>query len=157
MSRGSRLNRTRGQGYSAESRTWGGGLRQRGETETEKGGAVSVSISVSLCSVFLTPGFHPGFWSVPAMLALWGSQPCCEPRGGEARLPQTKAGAWLPHSKAVSGWEDGAGPGSVPTAQRAEARTRDGGIVQRGQAWLRAIRASFSSSTLRRGCFNIGL
>ena len=36
-------------------------LRQRGETETEKGGAVSVPISVSSCSVLLTPGFHPGY------------------------------------------------------------------------------------------------
>src|SRR2546425_6477360 len=38
-----------------------GGLRQRGETETKKGGAVSVPISVSFCSVLLTPGFHPGY------------------------------------------------------------------------------------------------
>ena len=35
--------------------------RQRRETETEKGGAVSVPISVSFCSVLLTPGFHPGY------------------------------------------------------------------------------------------------
>src|SRR2546425_1962916 len=38
-----------------------GGLRQRGETETKKGGAVSVPISVSFCSILLTPGFHPGY------------------------------------------------------------------------------------------------
>jgi len=31
------------------------------ETETEKGGAVSVPISVSFCSVLLTPGFHPSY------------------------------------------------------------------------------------------------
>src|SRR5439155_20981737 len=30
------------------------------------------------------------FTSSLAMLAPWGSQPCCEPRGGEARLRQTK-------------------------------------------------------------------
>jgi len=35
--------------------------RQRRETETEKGGAVSVPISVSFCSVLLTPGFYPGY------------------------------------------------------------------------------------------------